>query len=171
MEEIHRKHEDIINKHRSEINSAINVLDVSMEERLKKQADEYLKGYAIYVKEKEKDLRELIFKLHEKNSNSTLKDEIIFNLKQTIKKMNEEQIKIEGQKQEQNEKIKYWQARSQAYEQDKNFLQSQIIESKRQNKLLKLAIGRLQGELERKEEQLSQQQSVEPLNIMQSMEV
>jgi chromosome segregation ATPase len=155
MEEIHRKHEDIINKHRSEINSAINVLDVSMEERLKKQADEYLKGYAIYVKEKEKDLRELIFKLHEKNSNSTLKDEIIFNLKQTIKKMNEEQIKIEGQKQEQNEKIKYWQARSQAYEQDKNFLQSQIIESKRQNKLLKLAIGRLQGELERKEEQLS----------------
>jgi hypothetical protein len=98
MEEIHRKHEDIINKHRSEINSAINVLDVSMEERLKKQADEYLKGYAIYVKEKEKDLRELIFKLHEKNSNSTLKDEIIFNLKQTIKKMNEEQIKIEGQK-------------------------------------------------------------------------
>jgi NhaP-type Na+/H+ and K+/H+ antiporter len=142
-----------------------------MEERLKKQADEYLKGYAIYVKEKEKDLRELIFKLHEKNSNSTLKDEIIFNLKQTIKKMNEEQIKIEGQKQEQNEKIKYWQARSQAYEQDKNFLQSQIIESKRQNKLLKLAIGRLQGELERKEEQLSQQQSVEPLNIMQSMEV
>jgi NhaP-type Na+/H+ and K+/H+ antiporter len=166
MEEIHRKHEDIINKHRSEINSAINVLDVSMEERLKKQADEYLKGYAIYVKEKEKDLRELIFKLHEKNSNSTLKDEIIFNLKQTIKKMNEEQIKIEGQKQEQNEKIKYWQARSQAYEQDKNFLQSQIIESKRQNKLLKLAIGRLQGELERKEEQLSQQQSVEPLNII-----
>lgn len=155
MEEIHRKHEDIINKHRSEINSAINVLDVSMEERLKKQADEYLKGYAIYVKEKEKDLRELIFKLHEKNSNSTLKDEIIFNLKQTIKKMNEEQIKIEGQKQEQNEKIKYWQARSQAYEQEKNFLQSQIIESKRQNKLLKLAIGRLQGELERKEEQLS----------------
>ena len=43
----------------------------------------------------EKELRELIFKLHEKNSNSTLKDEIIFNLKQTIKKVNEDQIKIE----------------------------------------------------------------------------
>ena len=53
------------------------------------------------------------------------------------------------------EKIKYWQARAQAFEQDKNFLQAQIIESKRQNKLLKLAIGRLQGELEKKEEQLS----------------
>lgn len=144
----------------------INLLDVLMAERLKQQAEDYLKGYSHYVKDKEKELRELIFKLHEKNSNSTLKDEIIFNLKQTIRKINEDQIKMEEQKQEQNEKIKYWQARAQAFEQDKNFLQSQIIESKRQNKLLKLAIGRLQGELERKEEQLSQQQSVGPLNIL-----
>lgn len=78
---------------------------------------------------------------------------------------------MEAQKQEQNEKIKYWQTRSQTNEQDKNFLQSQVIESKRQNKLLKLAIGRLQGELERKEEQISRQQSVGPLNIMHSVEV
>ena len=122
LNEIHRKHEEVIRKHNHDVNEAINILDVSMEERLRKQADEYLKGYAIYVKEKEKDLRELIFKLHEKNSNSTLKDEIIFNLKQTIKKMNDDQIKMEAQKQEQNEKIKYWQMRSQANEQDKNFL-------------------------------------------------
>ena len=71
-----------------------------MDDCLKQQAEAYLKGYAIYVKEKEKELRELIFKLHEKNSNSTLKDEIIFNLKQTIKRINEEQIKMEQQKQE-----------------------------------------------------------------------
>ena len=44
---------------------------------MKKQADEYLKGYSVYVKGKEKELKELIYKLHEKNSNSTLKDEII----------------------------------------------------------------------------------------------
>lgn len=111
-----------------------------------------MKGYAIYVKDKEKELRELILKLHEKNSNSTLKDEIIFNLKQKIKECNENQVKIDNEKQEQLEKIKYWQARAQAFEQDKNFLQAQIIESKRQNKLLKLAIGRLQGELEKKED-------------------
>jgi hypothetical protein len=83
------------------------------------------------VKQKEKELRELIHKLNEKNSNNTLKDEIIFNMKQTIKKINDEQIKMENVKQEQNERIKYWQARAQAFEQDKNFLQSQIIESKR----------------------------------------
>ena len=83
------------------------------------------------MKQKEKELRELIHKLNEKNSNNTLKDEIIFNMKQTIKKINDEQIKMENVKQEQNERIKYWQARAQAFEQDKNFLQSQIIESKR----------------------------------------
>jgi len=65
-------------------------LDVLMDARLKQQAEDYLKGYAHYVKDKEKELRELIFKLHEKNSNSTLKDEIIFNLKQTIRKINED---------------------------------------------------------------------------------
>lgn len=77
---------------------------------------------------------------------------------------------MEQQKQEQTEKIKYWQARAQAFEQDKNFLQSQMIESKRQNKLLKLAIARLQGELERKEEQLTQQASIGALNVMGSLD-
>lgn len=52
------------------------------------------------------------------------------------------------------------------FKQEKNFLQSQIIESKRQNKLLKLAIGRLQGELEKKEEIINEQQSYAPLNVL-----
>ena len=43
-----------------------------------------MKGYNIYVKRKEKELRELIDKLNEKNSNNTLKDEKISNLEKTI---------------------------------------------------------------------------------------
>jgi len=43
-----------------------------------------LKGYNIYVKRKEKELRELIEKLNEKNSNNTLKDEKIINLERTL---------------------------------------------------------------------------------------
>ena len=45
------------------------------------------------------------------------------------------------------EKNKYWKSRAEAFEQDKNFLQDQVLESKRQNKLLKLAINRLQEEI------------------------
>lgn len=64
-----------------------------------------------------------------------------------------------------NEKIKHWQARATAFEQDKNFLQNQIIESKRQNKLLKLAIGRIQGELEQRDETIADLQKPIPITM------
>ena len=78
---------------------------------------------------------------------------------------------MDEEKKLQDKKIKHEQALKKTTEQEKNFLQQQIIESKRQNKLLKLAIGRLQSELERKEEQLQQQQSVGPMNIIGQMEM
>lgn len=68
--------------------------------------------------------------------------------------MQEDTEKLEAYEKEETkmrEKIKFWTARSDAFELDKNFLQNQIIESKRQNKLLKLAIGRLQQELDQKD--------------------
>ena len=94
----------------------IDGLDDKLDRVLKKQEHDYLKGYSIYVKQKEKELKELINKLNEKNSNNTLKDEMIHNLKQTIGKLNTEQIKMEGEKQTQNERIRYLHARSQALE-------------------------------------------------------
>ena len=118
---------------------------------MKKQEHDYLKGYSIYVKTKEKELKTLIQKLNAKNSNNTLKDETIYKLNQKVDSLNREREKVENEKQELSEKIKHWTSRAQAFEQDKNFLQNQIIESKRQNKLLKLAIGRIQGELEQRD--------------------
>ena len=81
---------------------------------------------------------------------------------------------MESEKQELNEKIKHWMARAQAFEQDKNFLQNQIIESKRQNKLLKLAIGRIQGELEQREQTIEELNKPIPItmaNIDQQLEM
>lgn len=40
-----------------------------------KQEYDYLKGYNIYVKRKEKELRDLIQKLSDKNQNITFKDD------------------------------------------------------------------------------------------------
>jgi chromosome segregation ATPase len=81
-----------------------------------------LKGYNIYVKQKEKDLRELIEKLNEKNSNNTLKDEKISKLESTISAIREDQIRQEKEKEKLNENIKYWKTKAQGYEQEKNFL-------------------------------------------------
>ena len=68
----------------------IEGLDKKLNRVLAKQEYEYLKGYNIYVKRKEKELRELIEKLNEKNSNNTLKDEKINNLERTIHALRED---------------------------------------------------------------------------------
>lgn len=62
----------------------IDGLDEKLNRVLAKQEYEYLKGYNLYVKRKEKELRDLIERLNEKNSNNTLKDEKIISLEKTI---------------------------------------------------------------------------------------
>ena len=74
------------------------------------------------MKQKEKELKELINKLSDKNQSNTIKDDMIHSLKQTIQKLDQEAIKMENEKQTQNERIRYLHARSQALEQDKEFL-------------------------------------------------
>jgi hypothetical protein len=56
-------------------------MDEKLNKVLKRQEQEYLSGYSIYVREKERELRELVIKLNERNNNNSLKDEIIFGLK------------------------------------------------------------------------------------------
>ena len=73
-----------VEERKAEIDRTILDLDDKLNLVLAKQEYEYLKGYNIYVKRKEKELRELIEKLNEKNSNNTLKDEKINNLEKTI---------------------------------------------------------------------------------------
>lgn len=65
--------------------------------------------------------------------------------------LNKDRVKMESEKQELQERVKHWMARAQGFEQDMHTLQNQIIESKRQNKLLKLAIGRLQSMVDKKD--------------------
>jgi hypothetical protein len=47
---------------------------------LAKQEYEYLKGYNVYIKRKEKELRSLIFKLNQRNANKSIKDEKLISL-------------------------------------------------------------------------------------------
>lgn len=57
-----------------DIQGVISDLDVKLNRVLAKQEYEYLKGYNIYVKKKEKELRQLIDKLNQKNTTSNTKD-------------------------------------------------------------------------------------------------
>ena len=110
---------------------------------LAKQEYEYLKSYNIFVKREEFELRQLIDKLNQKNSDNTVKDQKINNLEKTIQSIRDDQIRMEKEKDEQGKKIKKWQSRSNNFEQERDFLHQQVLEAKRKIKLLKLAIRRL----------------------------
>lgn len=58
----------------TEIQDVITDLDKKLNVVLAKQEYEYLKGYNIYVKKKERELRQLIDSLNQKNSTSNTKD-------------------------------------------------------------------------------------------------
>jgi hypothetical protein len=47
---------------------------------------------------------------------------------------------MQKEKDEQLKKIKHWTSKAQNLEQERDFLQKQVLESKRQNQLLKMAI-------------------------------
>ena len=66
------------------MNEVIAGLDNQLNNVLRKQEYEYLQAYNIYVKRKEKELRELIAALNEKNSNNNFKDMRINQLEVTI---------------------------------------------------------------------------------------
>ena len=90
------------------VEDTITDLDKKLNRVLAKQEYEYLKGYNIYVKQKEKDLRDLIAKLNEKNSNNTLKDEKITKLERTIGAIQLDQIDQASEKKKLLESVKYW---------------------------------------------------------------
>lgn len=73
---------------------------------LAKQEYEYLKSYNIFVKRKEFELRQLITKLNQKNSDNTAKDAKINNLEKTIQSIRDDQIRMEKEKDEQAREIK-----------------------------------------------------------------
>lgn len=99
-----------------QLDDVIHGLDEKLNRVLAKQEYEYLKGYNLYVKRKEKELRDLILRLEEKNSNNTLKDEKIINLERTIQSIREDQMRMEKEKDELNKEIKKWKDKSDIFE-------------------------------------------------------
>lgn len=50
-----------------ELDNMVVDMDVKLNGVLKRQEQDYLKGYSVYVREKERELRDLILKINEKN--------------------------------------------------------------------------------------------------------
>ena len=66
-----------------------------------------------------------------------------------LRRENQEQDKV---KEKLREEIKYWKKKYQTEESEHQFYQTSAMESKRKNKLLKVAVGRLQHEYDKLQE-------------------
>ena len=91
---------------KGDLEGVITDLDSKLNNVLKRQEYDYLKSYNIYVKRKEKDLRELFDKLQEKSNNTTIKDEKIIKLEKTIIAINSQRVELEQDKQKLTETVK-----------------------------------------------------------------
>lgn len=127
----------------------IGNLDASLNNVLRKQEYEYLQAYNIYVKRKEKELHDLIFALHEKNKGSSFKETRISNLELTVKQLREKANEDEKEMEIMKKESKVWKEKLKVETEEKDFYHKQALDAKRKNKLLKVAIGRLQMEKEK----------------------
>lgn len=75
---------------KNELSLTIQDLDYKLQRVVNKNEYDYLQGYQMFVAKKTKELRAIIDKLNEKNSNSSLKDEKIVELELIINKLRNE---------------------------------------------------------------------------------
>ena len=101
------------------------------------------------MKRKEKELHDLIFALHEKNKGSSFKETRISNLELTVKQLREKANEDEKEMEIMKKESKVWKEKLKVETEEKDFYHKQALDAKRKNKLLKVAIGRLQMEKEK----------------------
>lgn len=135
-----------LEKHQEEIDAEIEQLDTKLSEVLRRQEYEYLQAYNIYVKKKEKELRMLITTLQDKNEDKNFKERRIADLELTIDKLRQDSIDNEKKLLKLQKDVKLWKDKHKTEVEEKEFFHKQALEAKRKNKLLKVAIVRIQTE-------------------------
>ena len=136
-------------KQKKDADLMIAGLDQNLMNVLRKQEYEYLQAYNIYVKRKEKELKQLVTALNEKNSNNNFKDMRISQLEVTISKMRTQAFKYESEIEDYKKQLKAQKEKFKMETEEKEFYHKQALDAKRKNKLLKVAIGRLQVDKEK----------------------
>ena len=126
IENIDRQHET---KHKLE--HIMKDLQSKLENVVKRQEEEYKKGYHIYVKRKERDLKRLIDKLNEKNSTSNTKDRKIGALEGEIERIRLEKKKLDEMKEKQRKEALRWKAMAGNLEEDRKMLDEQVKDAKK----------------------------------------
>lgn len=135
-------------KAKGELDDVVRDLDVKLNRVLAKQEYEYLKGYNVYVRQKEKELKATIQQLSERFNNQGTKEKKIQSLQQAIKAIRDEQIIMDRDNVQLREKVKKAKRELGEANQEREFYEKKTKDVKKKNQLLKVAILRLQNEVE-----------------------
>ena len=131
-------------KEYSKIDNVIGDLDSNLNTALRKQEYQYLQAYNIYVKKKEKELKGLIEKLDKNNEGNNVKEKRITTLEKAIDSLRSEASTQEEKITALKTDIKILQEKYKLEIEEKEFFHKQALDAKRKNKLLKVAITRIQ---------------------------
>jgi hypothetical protein len=131
---------------------------------LVKTEKEFHDGYKMYVNQKNTEMKELINKFKERTSKLSIKDEKIKKLEIVIHDLRHQLFVSEEQKELKIKEAMRWKMKGDILDQDKQFLEKQLKDSRKQNRLLKIAISKLQNDFER-----LARQTKGPINISYSL--
>jgi chromosome segregation ATPase len=135
----------VLQRLEGEMHDTLTDLDKKLHRVLAKQEYDYMKCYTMYIKKKERELRELVQGLSEKAKNADrVKDERIKQLENACRQAIANETKMDKQLQEMKATMRRWKEKAEDLESDQEFLKRKTLEAKRKNKLLKTAITRLQ---------------------------
>lgn len=124
-------------------------IDYKMNSALIKTEKEFHEGYKIYVNQKNAEMKELVNKFKERTSKLSIKDEKIKKLELIIHDLKHQLFVSEEQKENKIKEALKWKTKGEIMEQDRQFLEKQLKDARKQNRLLKIAISRLQNDFER----------------------
>jgi hypothetical protein len=145
MSEEEKENLQLLRRLEGEMNDTLTDLDKKLHRVLAKQEYDYMKCFTMYVKRKERELRELIEGLSVKAKDANrVKDERIKQLEVACRQAIANETKMDKQLQEMKLQVRKWKLKAEDLQSDQEFLKSKTLEAKRKNKLLKTAITRLQ---------------------------
>ena len=133
---------------RDKLHDQVEGLDQNLNKVLQKHEYEYMAAYNIQVKRKEQQLLKAMEDLASEQ-NAEIKDIKIQKLEGTVAKMRRDTQDMEKAKEKLREEIKTWKKKYEYEQSEHEFYQSSAMDSKRKNKLLKVAVGRLQHEYDK----------------------
>lgn len=151
----------------SQLDAQVEDMTTGMRRMLEKHEYEYLQAYNIFVKNKEKELKDFITEMESRSDDKKAMDLKIRKLETEKFKMHQKNYKVECTVEHLKAEISALKAKLKSETDEKEFFHKNAIESKKKLKLTKVALKRLQVEYddllkkgEKLKESLSLQQSL-----------